>query len=310
MPKTIKRKSKEISKSKNNKNTTKTKKTPSYCAPDITNTKNIAGSCFNRDALIKIVNAWNNEHSNNVITFNKRTSNKQLWNKINEKMKKRKCNKEWCWVQQDFIKSKYNIKDDKRFDVFRPLMPSKWNENPREWLNTLDIQDVMEQYEDKYKDFKFIGPVPIDFDEKLSFGQCVVNELCNINAPKLYKNGIRKIGIIFNLDKHNQSGSHWIAMMCDMDKSEISYWDSYGMTPPKEVSVLMKRLKEQSKSINKKMKININKVRHQYKNTECGVYCINFLVNLLEGKTFKQVTNKIISDDKMFSKRNKYFIKA
>ena len=30
-------------------------------------------------------------------------------------MKKRKCNKEWCWVQQDFIKSKYNMQQFKMF---------------------------------------------------------------------------------------------------------------------------------------------------------------------------------------------------
>jgi hypothetical protein len=68
-----------------------------------------------------------------------------------------------------------------------------------EWLNTIDIRDVMNQYEIRYKDFEFIGPVPIDFDTVLGFGQCVINELCKINIEKLrkfaYKNGTARIQI-------------------------------------------------------------------------------------------------------------------
>ena len=47
-------------------------------------------------------------------------------------------------------------------------MPLKWKENKNEWLNTLDIEAVMKQYEKKYNNFIFIGPVPIDFDHKLT----------------------------------------------------------------------------------------------------------------------------------------------
>ena len=62
-------------------------------------------------------------------------------------------------------------------------------------MNTLDIRAVMDQYEEKYHDFLFVGPVPIDFDEKLNFGQCVVDELCKINLNKLNKEGIEKLGL-------------------------------------------------------------------------------------------------------------------
>ena len=44
----------------------------------------------------------------------------------------------------------------------------------------------MNQYNKKYDDFIFIGPVPIDFDEKYDkIGNCIVNELCNINVKNL-----------------------------------------------------------------------------------------------------------------------------
>ena len=220
---------------------------------------------------------------------------------------KYKCNDEVCWLKQDFIKDSYLQKE--LLKNFKPFMPKTWNENPREWLNTIDIRDVMNQYEIKYPDFEFIGPVPMDFDTKVGFGECVVDELCKINLAELMKKGKTKIGVIFNLDKHTQSGSHWVAMNCDINRGEICYWDSYGIKPNPEVVVLMNRLKEQASKLNKKLEIKINKVRHQYKNSECGMYCIYFITSLLDGKTFETVVKNIVDDDTMNNKRNDFFNK-
>ena len=64
-------------------------------------------------------------------------------------------------------------------------MPEKWKSHPNEWLNTYDIQRVLRQYEKGRPNFLFIGAVPIDFDYQSSPGNCIVNELCNINVENL-----------------------------------------------------------------------------------------------------------------------------
>ena len=263
-------------------------------------------SCFTIDALRKIATKWNETHPQMKIDFTTITTGKTLWNAINNVMKY-KCNDELCWLKQEFIKDSYLQKE--LLKNFKPFMPKTWTENPREWLNTIDIRDVMNQYEIKYPDFEFIGPVPMDFDTKVGFGECVVDELCKINLAELMKKGKTKIGVIFNLDKHTQSGSHWVAMNCDINRGEICYWDSYGIKPNPEVVVLMNRLKEQASKLNKKLEIKINKVRHQYKNSECGMYCIYFITSLLDGKTFETVVRNIIDDDTMNNKRNDFFNK-
>jgi len=263
-------------------------------------------SCFTIDALRKIATKWNETHPQMKIDFTTITTGKTLWNAINNVMKY-KCNDELCWLKQEFIKDSYLQKE--LLKNFKPFMPKTWTENPREWLNTIDIRDVMNQYEIKYPDFEFIGPVPMDFDTKVGFGECVVDELCKINLDELMKKGKTKIGVIFNLDKHTQSGSHWVAMNCDINRGEICYWDSYGIKPNPEVIVLMNRLKEQASKLNKKLEIKINKVRHQYKNSECGMYCIYFITSLLDGKTFEKVVRNIIDDDTMNNKRNDFFNK-
>lgn len=280
-------------------------------------------SCFSIEALRKIATKWNTETTGNPnmkIQFDNNTSGSTLWSSINNVMK-HKCSSEICWMKQDFIKDSPLAKE--LLKNFKPLMPKKWLSHPMEWLNTIDIRDVMNQYEIKYPNFEFIGPVPMDFDTKVGFGQCVIDELCKINLSDLMKKGKSKIGVVFNLDKHTQSGSHWVAMygdfnsgkeetgMSDNVKGQICYWDSYGMKPNKEVVVLMERLKKQASELGHNVDIKINNVRHQYKNSECGVYCIYFLTSLLDGeKSFENIVENIVKDDDMNAKRNDYFNKS
>jgi hypothetical protein len=313
----------------NTKIQTHTKNSKSLCAPFIEPTSLSKGnylsksnvniiksatdeSCFSIDALRKIATKWNTETTSNPnmkIQFDNNTSGHTLWSSINNVMKY-KCNNEICWMKQDFIKDSPLAKE--LLKNFKPLMPKKWLSNPIEWLNTIDIRDVMNQYEIKYPHFEFIGPVPMDFDTKVGFGQCVIDELCKINLNDLMKKGKSKIGVVFNLDKHTQSGSHWVAMYGDFKGEnglgKICYWDSYGMKPNKEVVVLMERLKKQAIEIGHNVDIKINTVRHQYKNSECGVYCIYFLTSLLDGeKSFENIVENIVKDDDMNAKRIEYF---
>ena len=72
-----------------------------------------------------------------------------------------------------------------------------------EWLRTSNINKALKKYEKAHPDFVFFGPVPINFSE-------IVTELNGLNLSRLYKNGIRSIGIIFNMDPHTQGGSHWV----------------------------------------------------------------------------------------------------
>ena len=53
--------------------------------------------------------------------------------------------------------------------------------------------------------------------------------------------------------------------------------------------------------------IRYNKVQHQFKNTECGVYSINFIVRLVGGETFDEITHNILKDDFMNKCSNTYF---
>ena len=157
-------------------------------------------SCYTNKSLYKLRDLWNARHPDVKITSN---SPKEIHRFISEKLSG-VCNKESCWLKQ---KAEFGPIQSEMADSFAPESPAEWKKNPNEWLSSIDIMNVMKQYEKAYKCFDFIGPSPIDFDTHQLYGECVWEELCTFSLEKQLKEGITKIGVVFNLDKHNQKGS-------------------------------------------------------------------------------------------------------
>lgn len=270
-------------------------------------------SCLTPDALKLLVNAWNAEYPDQKIVFKPPLT--KVWETLRDKITKHIPleSGEHAWLEQDWVhKALTQDRAEKLKDtLYRPDAPDSWKTNPTTWLSTNDIEETLSQYETKYPGFKFYGASPIDFALKNDDGSCAVNSLCRFNLAGLIKNRVGVpvdyIGAVFNLDKHDQSGSHWISMFINIPRQEINFWDSFAFEPPAEVRKLMDKIRDQGKDIGLKLKIQANKRQHQYKNTECGVYSINFIVQQLEGKSFQNVCRTIIHDDKMNQMRKRYF---
>ena len=191
--------------------------------------------------------------------------------------------------RSDFIKNKAVKKH-----TFRPKMPSSWKNNKYEWLSTDDINVVMKQYEKKYPDFRFMGTVPVD----CYIGSSLSCELSNLDVNKVFKK-INKMGVVFNLDYSYQPGSHWVGLFVNDNKKHIVYFDSVGTPPPPEIENMMKKIKNEFKKKGKNFKIIISRKSHQYGNTECGIYSMNFIIQMLKGKTLGQLNQKRIPDKAM-----------
>jgi len=220
--------------------------------------------------------------------------------------------------ERSFLKSRPFSQSDKNHlgrEYLRPAAPKEWTEDPDMWLDTNNIADVMNQYEEArmkngVKEFEFMGPFPIDFAapdpyNKKPDGQkkCLMNEMCEIRVQKALENGTKSIGIVYNLDPHYKSGSHWVANYIDLAGHTCYYFDSYGMKPPPQVETFMKWLAVQDPS----MKLQSNARRLQYSNTECGMYCIYMIIRMLEGDQFLQITRRKPKDADMLDLRDWIF---
>jgi hypothetical protein len=270
-------------------------------------------TCLSPSALEKMRRVWNRLHPQQRIMTGRGKTRKNgsggskndaklLWKDLRLAMKaKYKCETEYCVLEKmpGMTKAERNTLRG----YFRPDKPDNWDKKPTTWLDSFNIEDVMNQYEEAYSNFEFIGPVPIDFDSKDGmWGRCIVDELCKINVKEAVSKGTEMIGIIFNLDPHDMPGSHWVCAFVDIPKKAAYYFDSYGYVPPKEVEALLKRLYDQGIE-----HIYYNDVRHQRKGSECGMYCLFTIICLLKGRSFREICSKVVDDDLMNSFRDILF---
>jgi hypothetical protein len=278
--------------------------TKTYCSPNPNKSQKKDYTCFDDTSLIKLRDLWNLRHTDSKIVAK---DSKSIWEELKRKLSN-VCSKESCWLKQQFTQDKFHKELD---TLFAPKMPEEWKKNINEWLSSVDIENVMKQYERAYKCFEFIGPSPIDFDTLKSGSECVWPELCDLNIQTQMASGKTKIGIIFNTDKHTGGGIHWISLFINIKKREIFFYDSAGEMPPKEVQVLIERIKEQGKQLNSPIQFasdyNYPK-EHQMSSTECGIYSLYFIVHMLEDHlTGHYLKNHVIKDKFVEKFRKIYF---
>jgi hypothetical protein len=271
------------------------------CSPE---NKGKEYTCYTDEDLKKLREMWNERHPDREINTN---NSKEIWNQL-KYYYANICNKESCWIRQ---MTKNTKMEKELLDAFAPASPPEWKKNPNEWLSSIDILEVMNQYEKKYKCFEFLGPSPIDYDTHKIHGECVWEELCHFNLEDQINRGKTKIGIIFNTDPHYKDGEHWISLFIIVKKGTIFFFDSAGSKIPQQIKKFTDTVIEQGMKLTKPIVFQFDQnypVEHQYKNTECGVYSIFFIVHMLEDKiTSYYLKTHILKDKYMEQFRKIYF---
>lgn len=267
------------------------------CSPSNSNN---SYTCYSDVTLMLLKNEWNSSNNPDKIT----TSNpKKIWLFFKEKFKK-DCSDEICFLNPSFISqsNKLNIINE----TFAPIAPKSWSKNINEWLSDDDISKVLNQYEKKYSNYKSLGPSAIDYDTIIYGNQSVCNKLSKFDLSVHKNNKIDYISVVFNLDKHNKSGSHWVCLFMDLIKHHIYYFNSTGSKIPKNIKQFVKKIQDQSNgSYIFKQNYPVN---HQKGNTECGMYVLYFIIELLtKKKTFDYFMDYKISDKEIEKYRYKYF---
>ena len=267
-------------------------------------------TCYTSDNLNKLKKSWNDKHGDHKIESNQP---KVIWKFLSERYKT-SCKQESCWLRQEFSNS--NVGKEIMNNSFAPEQPYEWKEKPRQWLDSSNIQSVMRQYENAYPEFEFIGPSPIDYNSiNESINEHVWPELVNYSVKNKMNEGIKKTGIIFNLDEHSKPGSHWVALYICYNKKHIYYFDSNSNNSlediPKEVLKFSDKIQNEIKNnYGSIFKFNFNKKEHQKQNTECGMYCLYFIIQMLtEEKNWDYFQKNTITDDEMFKYREIFFNK-
>ena len=297
--KTIK-KNQQLRKKRQKKTQNKKTKKNIQCSPK-RNSLNF--TCYSQRSLHRLKKFWNARHPDILIKTN---DNVEIWKQLNNNLSNI-CNNEKCWLQQKFIKN--HLDRELLNYTFAPDAPETWKKNPNTWLNSLDIENVMIQYEKVYPNFEFIGPSPIDFDTKKLYGSCVWDELCKFKLSEKIKHGINKIGVVFNTDPHYEPGEHWIALFIDIKHKYIFFFNSTGEKILPEINRLVRRIIAQGKELDIKLRfIQNHPFVHQTSKTECGIYVLYTIIELLkESKTPEYFLKHRVHDRDMEKLRKIYF---
>jgi len=219
-------------------------------------------------------------------------------------------NEDHCLLDKSALPEETKQKYRKQY--LRPRRPKVWDAKPDTWLDNFNIMHVMKQYEETLPWFKFLGIFPIDFSApnpyKKDKQECLYKETCSLNLKEEYAKGVRGIGMIFNLDPHYKGGSHWVGLyirLDDITKPFVGYFDSYGYKVPPLIARLMRSFKLQISSC----ELGTNARRHQFSNTECGMFSMYFIICMLSGIMFKDFCKERIEDNMMLELRTILFSK-
>ena len=180
------------------------------------------------------------------------------------------------------------LKDEKLPTYLSRAFRNQWSDGkPHDLLDSVDIRNVLLQYEESHPFFMFLGVQPLDFQDRYR-DSCIANEdfVCNFSYKTLLKYGKTDFGLVINHDTHDLPGSHWVACYGSIDPSKknrfgVFYFDSIGNPPLRQVGQFMDRF---ISSVPRNLGLftcGENIKRLQFGNTECGVYSIAFINNCL-----------------------------
>jgi hypothetical protein len=252
------------------------------------------GSCFTAEQLRSMCKRMG-------IKAGSREGKRVLWDRLNTAFQRSgRCGPEdeRCWARLTGEGSQ----------ALPPSCPTAWRENDRTWLTNFDILDVMSQYETRYRSFHFAGVFPVDASQRDREGTCVVDTMCALDVRALSRR-YAQLGFVFNLDRHDQPGSHWVAVYVGLRPSlpnyGVYYFDSVGQEPPAELAAFLNSVV--ARMNDPRFRRVVNTERKQYKNTECGMFSINFLVQCLQRRRFDSIVRDRVFDDQVHRLRYAHF---
>lgn len=210
-------------------------------------------------------------------------------------LQKLSCQDDSCLVQYS--------KNPSLLDIMR-LLP-KGPDTVRGWLSNTDIDNIIKSYTTGKKkralDYIHLGTVPVDFQTTDNSSWRVTPE----DVLRAVSAGKKRLSLIINMDPSWKGGSHWVALFISIPDHSIEYFNSTGDAPPKRVQLFIDSIKHIIP--NTRFTVRVNRVQHQFADTECGMYSVIYVIKRLNGRTFDSITKRVILDDTINKCRSVYF---
>lgn len=214
------------------------------------------------------------------------------------------CNSESCVLRNpEFVKfAQINKIDGILNEFFKPEGPS----TDFAWLNNSNIDNVLDQLQNKFPGFLHIPYQMRDFEK-------VGTELATVDLAKEFSNGTKSFGVILNTDYSSGNGIHWYCLFGEKKNGKIilEYFNSSGQPPLPETQAWLQKTKHylQSKlGVTVEIKYSTG-VEFQRDKHSCGVFSLMYIWLRLEGIPNNWFKVDTFTDDMMHQARKILFRK-
>lgn len=175
-------------------------------------------------------------------------------------------------------------------NAVKPKAPRYWTLIDDTMTHGETISEAMNSFKILYPHFEYLGT----FTRRIqSPSECGTRCFDVIGASQK-----TSFGSVMNTcdDRNNCNNGHWVCLFCDVNPSSklygIHYYNSIGRPPSIEASEFMENI---VRSINnKKFKAHWNRDVHQYRNENCGIFCIAYLLHCASGRANFKTTDDAI----------------
>jgi hypothetical protein len=133
-----------------------------------------------------------------------------------------------------------------------------------------------------------INKVMKSYRSKGYLGTFSYDEVADIS--KLVNPSMKTVSFIYNTDKSTGKGKHWRAVFIKLNDS-VEHYDSYGDDPTPYFNVMIKKVIDKMKP-KMMMKYKINRIQEQgsITSSDCGYFCMAFLMDRYNNIPFKECT--------------------
>jgi hypothetical protein len=191
-----------------------------------------------------------------------------------------------------------------------------------DWLNNVNIDDVLEQFCRKFPRTYHVYFQMINFiEQRLAPGQKALKNISLIND--VLAAGKDVMCVVINTDRIGRSGIHWFCLFVDMrtsgterDPFTIEYFNSSGQMARREVSEWMHKAERELEATDNPRvagtkyhaeRVTAATVQHQVDtDSECGVYALYYIWRRLNGAPISEFSTRI-PDQWMIDFRPKMF---
>ncbi|KAJ3354024.1 hypothetical protein GGF32_002698 [Allomyces javanicus] len=206
-----------------------------------------------------------------------RLSKRELWEQVADRFHGACDLSEACWLRQKKVMAEIKSLSPRLYEsIMHFSLKPKATKNARDWLSTIEISFVMQQYEKVYPRFVFLGCVPSDWFEIHP----------NKRPTKDLFRQFDHAAIVFNLDTMKQSGSHW-------------YFDPVGEPPIPRIKSFLDSLTFG--------RVYVSDRQHQRSGFACGYYSLYYILQRLKGQTMASINERRIPDGDMLKFRKEVF---